>query len=423
MTATRSKPSVLVGNLSSPEINHLAIELERRGLLSCYVRPYVNRRRTWERVLECSPAIGRTIRRRTPPEGLSLARVVGAGITQDLVAALLGRATFTSQTWRQRMARKLLFSAERAVAKRAGALASAVDIVVASYGTARFAFEAVHRSGGRAVLNYPIANNHYQARLYREDAELTPRFAAALPRLDELPPDYSKRLDIECEIADCILVGSSFARSSFIELGYDPGKLVVAPYGVDTERFAPLAQPRCDGVFRVLFVGQIGQRKGVGYLLEAYRLFRKHDSELHLVGSYVSGGEVYAPYRDMFRHTAHIPQQELPTLLRQADVLVLPTLIEGMPLVVLEAMACGVPVITTTHGPGDIVRDGIDGFFVPIRDSLAIAERLEQLYRDPERRLQMGRCAREQALRHTWREYSQRAAEAVLSGGTGAGSV
>jgi len=60
------------------------------------------------------------------------------------------------------------------------------------------------------------------------------------------------------------------------------------------------------------------------------------------------------------------------------------------------------------------VRDGIDGFFVPIRDPEAIAQRLEQLYYNRELREQMGRNAREQALRHTWEAYARRAAEAVL---------
>jgi glycosyltransferase involved in cell wall biosynthesis len=233
--------------------------------------------------------------------------------------------------------------------------------------------------------------------------------------MEWLPPEYSERLERECEIADRILVGSSFVRQSFAEVGYDPSRIAVTPYGVDTDRFTPPEKPRNDGVFRALFVGQIGQRKGLSYLLQGYEKFRRPDSELHIVGSYSPGHEVYARYRDLYRHTPHVPQKDLASLFRQADIFVFPSLIEGMPLVVLEAMACGLPIITTTHGPGDIVRDGVDGFFVPIRDAEAITMRLEQLYRDPALREQMSRNAREQALRHSWDTYAQRAADVVMA--------
>jgi starch synthase len=135
---------------------------------------------------------------------------------------------------------------------------------------------------------------------------------------------------------------------------------------------------------------------------------------LRVVGSYVPGGEVYARYSDLYRHTPNVLHKDLPAVFHDADVFVLPSLIEGMPLVVLEAMACGVPVITTTHGPGDVVRDGIDGFFVPIRDPEAIAMRLQQLHADASLREQLGRNARAQALRHTWSAYARLAANVVM---------
>jgi len=410
-------PAVLVANLSAPEINRLGVELERRGVLHSYVRPYVNRRRWWERAVASTPGFAgtyrRTLGRRTLPPGLPLERVVEAGVGQDFGAALVGRLPF-ARGWRYRASHGLQFAAERAVARKAGELATQADMVVATYGTGRFAFEAIRRSGGRAVLSYPIAHNRFQQRFYAEEAALAPAFAAALPRLDELPAEYSERLDAECELADRILVGSDFVLRSFVEAGYDARRIVVTPYGVDTERFRPGSGPRSDGVFRVLFVGQIGQRKGMSYLLQGYQLFRRADCELHVVGSYVQGREVYAPYLHLYRHTPHVPQADLPALFQEADVFLFPSLIEGMPLVVLEAMASGLPVVTTTHGPGEIVRDGVDGFFVPIRDPQAIATRLEQLYRDPSLRQQMGRNAREQALRHGWHTYNERAAHAVL---------
>jgi glycosyltransferase involved in cell wall biosynthesis len=410
--------SVLVANLGSPEINRLGIELERRGALQCYVRPYVNKRRWLERLIEHTPAVGRlysgTLGRRVPPPGLPLHKVFEAGVPQDFLAAVSGRLPGIGIRGRRALAHRLTFAAERAVARRAGRLLAGAQAVVASYGTARYAFEAVHRTGGQAILSYPIAHNGYQARLYEEEAQFAPEFAAALPRLDRLPRDYSDRLDAECALADRILVGSTFVLQSFVAMGFDASKIAVTPYGVDTERFTPRTMPRRDGVFRVLFVGQIGQRKGMSYLFQGYQQFRRPDSELHVVGNYVAGREVYARFTELYRYTGNVPQQALPALFREADVFVFPSLIEGMPLVVLEAMACGIPVITTRNGPGDIVRDGIDGFFVPIRDSEAIAMRLEQLYRDPVLREQLGRNARERATHHTWQAYAQQAADLVL---------
>jgi glycosyltransferase involved in cell wall biosynthesis len=415
---TMTHPSVLVANLSAPEISRLAVELERRGVLRRYVRPYANKQRWWERTLEYIPGLGaiygRSLGRRLPPAGLPLARVVEAGVAQDFLAASVNRIPALSLVRRHALSHALIVAAEGAVAREAGRLTAAADVVVASYGTGRFAFEAMRRRGGRTVLSYPIAHNGYQARMYEEEATLAPEFAAALPRLDQLPREYSERLDIECALADRILVGSSFVRDSFIAMGYEAAKIAITPYGVDATRFVPRPMPRQDGVFRVLFVGQIGQRKGMSYLLQGYELFRRADTELHIVGSYVSGHEVYRRFGTLYRHTPNVLQRELPAIFHEADVFVFPSLIEGMPLVILEAMACGVPVITTTHGPGDIVRDGTDGFFVPIRDAESIAMRLEQLYRDPELRAQMGRNARARALQFPWERYAHAAADVVL---------
>ena len=414
-----TRPAALVANLSSPEIDRLAAELQQRDALQSYVLPYVNKQRTWERLVASVPGVGglygRTLGRREPPEGLPNAKVTEAGVGYDFLGALAARMPLGSERWRKRVAQSLIIRAQEGVTARAGELARDVDVVIASYGTAQRAFEVVRAAGGRTVLNYPIAHNDFQARFYAEEAALRPEFAAALPRLSELPSMYSEQLNVECSLADCILVGSTFAKRAFIAVGYDERKLAVIPYGVDAEKFSPPTTPRRDRVFRVLFVGQIGQRKGMSYLFEGYEQFRREDSELHVVGSYVSGREVYERFAHLYRHTPNVPHAKLPTVFCEADVFVFPTLIEGMGLVVLEAMACGVPVITTTHGPGDIVRDGIDGFHVPIRAPEAIAMRLEQLYNDANLREQMGKNAREQALRHTWDTYAERAADIALT--------
>jgi glycosyltransferase involved in cell wall biosynthesis len=415
-----TSPKVLVATLSAPELSRLAIELDRRGALTQYVRPYTNKGRLWERVLERTPKLGsvyrRTLGRRVPPAGLPPAKVIEAGVLHDFAAAGIGRLPLGNEERRHRLVRRMSLAAEIAVARTAGRYARCADVVVASYGTGVEGFVAVKRRGGRAVLHYPAAHDRYQRKLMAEDAELSPEFATALPDFAAVPAEYERRLDRECAEADRILVASSFAKHAFVAEGYDPQKIVAIAFGVDTARFNPPITARRRERFRVLFVGHIGQRKGVSYLLQGYELFRRPDSELHLVGSFVPGAaQAYERFSGSFQHTPHVPQAELPEIYRAADVFVLPTLTEGMPLVVLEAMACGLPVIATPNGPSDLIEDGTDGFIVPIRDPRAIAEKLQILYQDPELRATVGRRAREKALRFGWDVYAGRAADAVTN--------
>jgi len=105
-----------------------------------------------------------------------------------------------------------------------------------------------------------------------------------------------------------------------------------------------------------------------------------------------------------------------------ASVLVLPSIEDGHPLVVLEAMASGRPVVVSENtGTKDAVREGVDGFVVPIRSPDAIAERLQWLHDHPAERAAMGRAAREQALRYPWTRYGDELVAAyrrVLDGRT-----
>jgi glycosyltransferase involved in cell wall biosynthesis len=415
-----SSPKVVVATLSAPELSRLAIELDRRGALTQYVLRYTNKGRIWERVLARIPRLGnvylRTLGRRVPPVGLPLAKVVEAGVRHDFAAAAIVRLPLGGAERRHRLAQHMSFATEVAVARAASRYARHADVLVASYGTGVEGFAAVKSRGGHAVLHYPAAHNRYQRRLMAEDAVLSPEFASALPDFAAVPAEYQRRVDRECAQADRILVASSFAKQSFVAEGYDPRKVFAIPFGVDTVRFSPPATPRDGDRFRVLFVGHISQRKGVSYLLQAYESFRRPDSELHLVGTFVPGAaQAYDRFKDLYRHTAHVPQAELADVYRGADVFVLPTLTEGMPLVVLEAMASGLAVIATPNGSSDIIEDGTDGFIVPIRDPQAIAKRLQALYEDAELRVSIGRRAREKASRFSWELYAGRAADAVTN--------
>jgi glycosyltransferase involved in cell wall biosynthesis len=91
----------------------------------------------------------------------------------------------------------------------------------------------------------------------------------------------------------------------------------------------------------------------------------------------------------------------------RSHVLALPSIEEGLALVQAQAMACGCPVVCSTNTGGeDLFTDGVEGFIVPIRDPLTLAERLQRLADDPA----LQRSMREAALRRVrslggWKEY------------------
>ncbi|MBI1815257.1 MAG: glycosyltransferase family 4 protein [Deltaproteobacteria bacterium] len=245
-----------------------------------------------------------------------------------------------------------------------------------------------------AVLRYSTDPRHSTAVLAAEHARWGFPYRPPAVRL--------RRKVAELETADAILVSGAYAKSTYVQQGVAGAKVVaLAGSGADPRVYVPAA---CQGQqpFRILFVGAINLGKGVPYLLDAWRRLQWRDAELVLVGAV--GPQIRALLtRDGVPENFHMPGY-VPhpiALYQSADVFVLPTLDEGSPKVIYEAMACGLPVITTPAA-GSEVRDGIEGFVVPVRDAEAIAARLELLRTDERLRGEMGRAARARAERCSW---------------------
>jgi glycosyltransferase involved in cell wall biosynthesis len=91
---------------------------------------------------------------------------------------------------------------------------------------------------------------------------------------------------------------------------------------------------------------------------------------------------------------------------RCADIFVTATTWEGMPNTVLEAMACGLPIVgTQASGLRELVRDGLNGYLVPIKDPNALAQALARLVDNGYERRRMGRQSRKLAEREFAWEY------------------
>jgi glycosyltransferase involved in cell wall biosynthesis len=214
------------------------------------------------------------------------------------------------------------------------------------------------------------------------------------------PPRFSadrlERCVAEYEEAHAITVPSQFARRSFVRHGIPAERVFVCPYGVDLSEFR--LGVKTDNVFRVIHVGQINVRKGIGHLLRALEpLVKKRRCELWLVGEIDAGVRgLLDRYSGIFEYKGVCPRKSLWQLYSQASVLVLASVEEGLALVQAQAMACGVPVIATTNtGAEDLFTDGVEGFIIPIRSPEAIKERIEWMIDNKELRDKMAAAALE----------------------------
>jgi glycosyltransferase involved in cell wall biosynthesis len=264
-------------------------------------------------------------------------------------------------------------------------------------------FAVAKPRGITCIYELPIAFYRTSRAIQQEEARRFPAFSEALQAAHE--PEWKlARKEAEVALSDIILVPSQFVRTSLVDAGVPPEKIHVIPFGSPVEYFQPA--PRRDGVFRALFVGRVGPRKGVHYLLEAWAGLKLPDAELLLIGNDEFPEGSIAEHQGRYRHIPSVPHATLNDHYTSASVFVLPSLVEGLPLVLLEAMSCGIPIITTKNAGGlDLITDGVEGFVLDARDTEALKEKILWCYQNPQALAEMGRAARLRAEQLTWLRY------------------
>lgn len=204
--------------------------------------------------------------------------------------------------------------------------------------------------------------------------------------------------------ADRLLVlGSSWRAFAVDELGLDPSKVEILPNAVATppERALEAGDEAAAGPVRLLFLGRLGDRKGVPELLAA--LAAPAVRGLGWTAVLAGDGEVGRFRTEVVLHglddrvqvAGWVDEGEAGRLLAGSDVLVLPSRNEGLPMSVLEAMSHGLAVVATPVGAiPDAVVDGDSGLLVPPGDAPALASALARVIADPSLRRALGESAR-----------------------------
>jgi len=197
--------------------------------------------------------------------------------------------------------------------------------------------------------------------------------------------------------ADVIITPSTLSKEYITNsdkfVGFK-GEIKVIPHGCDLpERVVYINEDA------VGYMGALGPDKGFIYLLHA---IKNLDVKLFIAGSQSSYIRVNDPDVDkkIFR-LGYV--KDVSEFYNNINVYVQPSVTEGFGIEVLEAMSYGRPVIVTQGtGAKDLVEDGKNGFIVPIRDSKAIAEKIQYFIDNPSEIIRMGHNARLTAEKYTW---------------------
>jgi glycosyltransferase involved in cell wall biosynthesis len=269
--------------------------------------------------------------------------------------------------------------------------------------------EHARNLGLKTVMEQTIAPTETELKILARENAAHPDWEPAASR-NELADELAGRERAEWKNADIILCGSEFVREGIAACGGPVERCKVVPYGVDT-RFKTRSARENTGTLRVLTVGAAGLRKGTPYLLAAAQALGAK-IKFTLAGHI---GVSEAARRSLERHTeilGAVPRAEVSKLYGEADVFLLPSLCEGSATATYEALAAGLPVITTPNA-GSVVRDGVDGYIVPVANAEAIVEKLELLAKDRDLLNKMSAHALQRSSEFTLEAYSRRLLETV----------
>jgi glycosyltransferase involved in cell wall biosynthesis len=245
-------------------------------------------------------------------------------------------------------------------------------------------------------------------------------------------PPSDARLRLETCIArhaDLVLASSTQEQSDLARLGVQKNAVKVVPYGVDTKRFSPEGPTAERGDrLRLLAAEPLHAPLGLGPALCA--LAEIPETEL-----VITGGPVQAElsqdrtYREIMRFarklnvqnrvvaTGRISPDDLPALLRSADLLMSTALYEPLGVTSLQAMACGTPVVSTTAGSEqDAIVDMTTGLVIPPGRPAHLAWRIRQLLANPLQLEAYGIAAADRAQsRYSWERIGRETLAAYYS--------
>jgi len=260
-------------------------------------------------------------------------------------------------------------------------------------------FQKQKKIGGLCILRQVMAHGRRAVDVIKREINKFPEYAGAYGRYFQKDMQRAlARKELEYQLADMIVVNSSFVKETFMQEGIEPEKIVVIPTGCPYCSHSPANAGGGNRPLVFLFVGRLSLRKGLTYLIKAWHLLKPgRAAELWLVGQAELPNNIFKG-QEGIRYFKALSPSNLARIYRQADVFILPTLLEGLAYVLLEALSFGLPIITTKEsGCGDFVQNGRNGLIIESADTDALCSAMAWCLEHREKLQDMGRVSLEQA--------------------------
>jgi glycosyltransferase involved in cell wall biosynthesis len=216
------------------------------------------------------------------------------------------------------------------------------------------------------------------------------------------------KLLFKCNLkkADKILSTSIFMSKEISK--YTSKKIEITPFGVDLENFYPSKELKLfdgDEDYVIGTIKGLEKQYGIEYLIEAFNLLKKRNEDKKIKLLIVGGGSLRSvilgkieesPYKNDILLTGRVPFSDIHKYHNVLDIYIAISIRESFGVAVLEASACEKPVIVSNvDGLPEVVINGVTGFLVPAMDPVSTALKIEELIKNPELCLKMGKAGRE----------------------------
>ena len=251
------------------------------------------------------------------------------------------------------------------------------DILYGFAGCSLISGSKIKRNGGKYFLDRACPHIEYQNNiLMKESKKCDVRFFPANSKT-------LKRCILEYFAADKIITPSSYTQNTFLNRGFDKRKVCIAPLiGKNEVRNLGINKIDQSEQITFAFIGENLLRKGLLYLLEAWKKFDKNDHKL-IIRSNSSDIHHNPKIKNLINQkgiTIKDYYKDINDFYDEADVLCLPSIDEGFGMVVLEAMSNGVPAIVSKNvGASDLISDKKNGIIINTADSDEIYQAINYL--------------------------------------------